>query len=96
MEDYDANDKIKVEELNDQAFNQFLGYLYLENGNQFKYGTILIGLNTQQTLKNNQYQKSITKQTMYCQVTNLIRQKIVAHRRRKRKMIAKRTKMKVP
>ena len=45
----------------EQAFNQFLAYLYLDNSDKVKYGSILSGLNTQQSLGNNQYPKSITE-----------------------------------
>lgn len=49
------------EKLHEQAYNQFLAYLYLDNADKSKYGTILTGLNTQQSLGNNQYPKSITE-----------------------------------
>eukprot|EP00957_Ditylum_brightwellii_P019635 1481425-Ditylum_brightwellii.AAC.1 len=38
-----------------------MAYLYLENADQGKYGTILTGLNEQQLLKNDQYPKTITE-----------------------------------
>jgi F0F1-type ATP synthase gamma subunit len=44
----------------DQLFKQLLAYVYLNNANQFKYSLVLIGLNMQQTLKNEQYPKIIT------------------------------------
>jgi hypothetical protein len=37
-----------------------LAYAYLDNADQSKYGSILTGLNTQQTLGNEQYPKTIT------------------------------------
>jgi hypothetical protein len=40
----------------EHAFEQLLVFSYLENANQSKYGS---GLNTQQSLGNNQYPKSI-------------------------------------
>ena len=43
------------------VFEQFLAYLYLENSDQAKYGSILSGLITQQSLKNNLYPKNITE-----------------------------------
>lgn len=43
----------------EQAFKQFLAFNYLENANQLKCGSILSGLNTQQSLGNDQYPKSI-------------------------------------
>jgi hypothetical protein len=41
--------------------NQFFEYLYLDNSDKSKYGSILPGLNMQQSLENNQYPKSITE-----------------------------------
>jgi hypothetical protein len=46
--------------LQDQLFKQLLAYAYLDNANQSKYDLTLIGLNTQQTLGNEQYPKTIT------------------------------------
>jgi hypothetical protein len=45
----------------DHAFEQLLAFSYLENANQSKYGSILSGLNTQQSLGNDQYPKSIAE-----------------------------------
>ena len=36
-------------------------YLYLENADKSKYGSILAGLNTQKSLNNDQYPKTITE-----------------------------------
>jgi hypothetical protein len=47
-----------------QTFNQFLVYMFLKNTNKAKYGTLLLGLHTQTSLKNDQYPKTITKQAM--------------------------------
>ncbi len=54
----DRHEKNKF--LQDQLFEQLLAYAYLNNADQSKYGSILIGLNTQQTLGNEQYPKTIT------------------------------------
>jgi hypothetical protein len=43
----------------EQAFKQLLAFNYLENADQSKYRSILSGLNTQQSLGNDQYPKSI-------------------------------------
>jgi hypothetical protein len=43
------------------VFEQVLAYLYLENSDQAKYGSILSGLITQQSLKNDQYSRTITE-----------------------------------
>jgi hypothetical protein len=47
--------------LREQAFNQFLAFSYLNNADKAKYGSILTGWNTQQSLGNDQYPKSITE-----------------------------------
>ena len=57
-QDVEVEKNRKYEE---NVFEQFLAYLYLENSDQTKYGSILAGLITQQSLKNDQYPKTITK-----------------------------------
>ena len=44
-----------------KTFEKFLANLYLENANRTKYGSLLNGLNTQQSLGNNQYPKLVTE-----------------------------------
>ena len=61
MSGYDKSDPDKVSKCQDHAFDQFLGYLYLDNADKSKYGSILQGLNTQQSLGNDQYPKTITE-----------------------------------
>jgi hypothetical protein len=61
MPSYNEADEEKLEKLQEQAYNQFLAYLYLDNADKSKYGSILTGLNTQQSLGNNQYPKTITE-----------------------------------
>ena len=58
---YDEEDKEKCAKLQEQTYNQFLAYLYLDNADKTKYGSILTGLITQQSLGNNQYPKSVTE-----------------------------------
>ena len=60
MPGYVANDRDVVDALIDKAYAQLMSYLYLENSDQDKYGSILTGLTTQKTLKNDQYPKTIT------------------------------------
>ena len=60
MNDYDETDADKVTKCQEQAWNQFLGYMYLEQSDKQKYGTLTTGLATQQSLNNDQYPKSIT------------------------------------
>ena len=47
--------------LQDQAYEQLLAYIYLENADQAKYGSILSGLDTQNSLGNNQYPKTVSE-----------------------------------
>jgi hypothetical protein len=61
MEDYNKEDPTKNKKIEKQAFKQFLGYMYLEALDQTKYGSILVGLNTQQSLRNDQYPKTVTE-----------------------------------
>ena len=61
MPTYDATQQTVVKACNKAAFDQFVAYLYLDNANQTKYGSILTGLNTQKSLGNDQYRKSITE-----------------------------------
>jgi hypothetical protein len=51
--DHENNKKLKAE-----TFKILLAYIYLENANQAKYGSILAGLVTQQSLGNNQYSRT--------------------------------------
>jgi hypothetical protein len=65
MKGYDAttdnNKDADMELLKEKAFNQLIAYTYLDNADKAKYGTLLTGLHTQKSLKNDQYSKSITK-----------------------------------
>ena len=63
MKDYDKKDDDKVVLCQEKAFQQLLAYTYLENSDKNKYGSLLTGLQTQQSLKNNQYPKLITEAT---------------------------------
>ena len=61
MSGYDEADEEKQEKMREQAYNQLLAFMYLDNADKAKYGSILAGLNTQQSLGNDQYPKSITE-----------------------------------
>jgi hypothetical protein len=61
MKDYKTANNDEKGVMQEKAFNQFLAFLYLENSDRAKYGSILTGLNTQQSLGNDQYPNSITK-----------------------------------
>ena len=60
MKDYDKTKADIVTSCQEKAFQQLLAYTYLENSDKTKYGSLLAGLQTQQSLKNNQYPKTIT------------------------------------
>ena len=59
MEDYNKNNKISVRRIQETAFEQFLAYIYLENSDKSKYGSLLNNLKQQQSLKHDQYPKTI-------------------------------------
>jgi hypothetical protein len=61
LPDYDENDAAKVVKCRELAYKHFLAFAYLENSDRNKYGSLLTGLNTQQSLGNNQYPTSITE-----------------------------------
>jgi hypothetical protein len=44
-----------------KSWGQFLAFTYLDNSDKNKYRTLLSGLQTQQSLKNNHYPKSFTE-----------------------------------
>ena len=59
MDGYDETNLAKIEECHKKAFNQLLAYTYLKNSDKTKYGLLLTGLATQNSLGNNQYPKNI-------------------------------------
>jgi len=60
--DYTINDTGgKNEECRKRTANRFYAYLYIENADQDKYGSVLSGLNSQHSLKNDQYPQNITE-----------------------------------
>ena len=54
MDGYDEMDTKLQDKFCEQAFSQFLVYLYLDNVDKTKYGSNLTGLSTQQFLGNDQ------------------------------------------
>jgi hypothetical protein len=58
---YESGDDDMLEILHEQTFNEIPSYLYLDNIVRTKYGSIMTGLNTQQSLENNQYPKTISE-----------------------------------
>jgi hypothetical protein len=61
MPDFDEKDEEKVLKFQERTFECFLAYLYLENADRTKYGSLLTGLNTQQSLGNDQYPRTVTE-----------------------------------
>lgn len=61
MPNYDSTQPDMVERCGKEKHEQLMAYMYLENADQSKYGSILVGLNTQKSLKNDQYPKTITE-----------------------------------
>ena len=54
MDGYEEHDPASADLLIGKSWNMFAAYMYLENADQSKYGTLMTGLNTQKTLKNDQ------------------------------------------
>jgi hypothetical protein len=63
MDILDETNPSIIDKCQDKAFNQLLVYAYLENSDETKYGSLLTGLQTQQSLKNNQYLSTLTEAT---------------------------------
>jgi len=61
MKEFDKDDSDSVTKCGKQKHEQFLAYVYLENADQSKYGSILSGLNTQNSLRNEQYPKALNE-----------------------------------
>jgi hypothetical protein len=61
MPEHDPNDLEMIKKCQMKSFEGFLAFLYLENADKSRYGSILTGLNTQQSLGNDQYPKTISE-----------------------------------
>ncbi len=61
MDGYDKKVLDKTTRYKNKAFERILGYLYLDNADHSKYGSILTGLNTQESLGNEQYHKALSR-----------------------------------
>jgi hypothetical protein len=61
MTGYDQTNDSKTSELIKQASESLFAYLYWENADQDKYGTILNNLNSQKSLGNDQFPRTIVK-----------------------------------
>ena len=63
MDGYDETSPNKTMELAKQAHEQLFTYIYLENADQKKCGTVLKSLNSQKSLGNNQHPKKSIEAT---------------------------------
>jgi hypothetical protein len=61
LEEWDANDETKMKKCYDEACKQFLAFNYLNNCDKSKYGTLLDGFHTQESLGNTQYPTTLTE-----------------------------------
>jgi hypothetical protein len=61
LKGYDQEDENNNKELVEKAFNQLTAYIYLENSDRSKYGSLLADLQTQQSLKSNQYPQNLVE-----------------------------------
>jgi hypothetical protein len=75
INEYHAKDQVKKEKYARIAFEQLLGYLYLENTDQTKYGSILAELNTQHYWETINTQRPSLSQIMYSAIISLMQSK---------------------
>jgi hypothetical protein len=61
MKEFTSENELNYKNLSNMAFEQYCAYLYLEQSDKKKYGSIMNGLSTQYSLNNNQYPKSLTE-----------------------------------
>ena len=61
MKEYNPMDHDSFEKCKWKAYQQFIAFLYMENADKLKYGSLLTGLQRQISLGNNQYPQSITE-----------------------------------
>jgi hypothetical protein len=59
MPGYVANDQVVMDSLTHQANEQLMAYIYLNNADKRKYGSVLQNLNSQKSLGNDQFQKTL-------------------------------------
>jgi hypothetical protein len=59
-DDWDDTDSVKQQLCHERAYGRLLALLYLQNSEQTKYGSVLIGLGSQFALKQDQYPRTLT------------------------------------
>ena len=62
-EDYNQHDADSIVACQDSVYNRFLSYIFLEQADQSKYGSLCTGLSTQHSLQNDQYPKTMSQAT---------------------------------
>ena len=63
IQGYDEKDPDKVKECREEAYQQWLAYVYISNADHAKYGTLLSGLSGQFALGQDQYPKTLVDAT---------------------------------
>ena len=61
MPTYDENDLEETSKLIENALEQLFAFLYMENSDQAKYGSLLKGLNSQKSLGHDHYPRTISE-----------------------------------
>ena len=61
MKEFDPKDQESIWKCKMKAYQKFTAFLYMENADKAKYGSLLTGLHTQMSLGNNQYPQTITE-----------------------------------
>jgi hypothetical protein len=61
MPKYDPKDPTVIQDCIEKASEQLFAFLYLENADQDKYGSLLEGLNSQKSLGDGQYPRMLTE-----------------------------------
>jgi hypothetical protein len=59
MKEFVSETELNYQNLSNMAFEQYCAYLYLEQSDKKKYGSIMNGFSTQYSLNNDQYPKSL-------------------------------------
>ena len=63
MSGYDASKPDEVKKLQAAAFSQLMAFVYLDNADRQKYGSLTTGLQSQHSLGNSQYPTTVTEAT---------------------------------
>ena len=63
IQGYDAQDQGKVKTCREQAYQEWLAFVYITNTDYARYGTLITGLSNQYALGNDQYPKTIVEAT---------------------------------